>query len=271
LEGILQQDNRNSHARRYLLIAQQGIAHLYRQRGLKSEAEPAYRKIVETAERLARDNPNSSEDAVYLGGSYCNLGHRLRDNNKPEAALASYSQATQTLEAVLAKDSINGQARRFLANSLSGAAVVRSKLLGRHAEALQDLDRLSQWIDETNRDWVDAVRGCVLARQGDYSAAVARAQKAADKKAAMGEDLNAAASAYALAAGAVQKQNQLPSAERDKLAEQYAARAVDLLSKAIAKSDVDTATILYSLRTDPDNLALRSRDDFKKLVRTLER
>ena len=69
-----------------------------------------------------------------------------------------------------------------------------------------------------------------------------------------------------MAAAAVATDTHLPQAERTKLSEDYAARAVDGLRQAIAKgyNDID------SMRKDKDLDSLRKRADFKQLLADLE-
>jgi serine/threonine-protein kinase len=271
LEGVLGKNERDYSARRYLLNVRRGLASVCMARGLKDEAEAAYRKIAETQERLARDNPDASEDVVQLGGCLCNLANRLRENNKPEAAVASYTRAVETLEGLLRKDPKNGLARLFLCNSLEGRGFTLGKFLSRHADAFQDLERASRLATDQNRDWLRVVRACLLARSGDYRQAVAEAQELSAKKDPDDWLLDDAAHAHALAASAVQKDARLAAAERDRLADEYAARALTLLALAAGKGYYKTPAAVGNLKSDPDFEALRSRPEFKEFVADAEK
>jgi len=72
------------------------------------------------------------------------------------------------------------------------------------------------------------------------------------------------ACAYSLSASAVRKNNQLPEAERAKLAEQRELRAVELLKKACAAAARPEERDL--LITQPDLVPVRGREDFKQLL-----
>jgi tetratricopeptide (TPR) repeat protein len=271
LEEVLRKDDHNGTARQYLLNVHTGLGGVYRSRGQKTEAVTAYRKVAEMWERLARDNPGVAENTLWAGGAYCNLGNRLQENNKHDAAVSSYSRAIQLLQVLLQNDPDNVQARLFLANSLGGRGLTLSKFLQRHAEAIKELDRAVCVAQALNQDWLGAVRTCALARSGDYHRAVAQAQYVSTRKSAEDWLLVNCAYAHALAAAAVLKDGRLAAAEQDRLSDRYAGRAVALLSQTARTGYFKTPAEAAELKTDPDLDALRSRQDFKKLLMDLEK
>jgi serine/threonine-protein kinase len=271
LEAVLAREDRNIAARRYLLRVHNEFGNLYRARGQKSEAEEAFRLIALTQERLARDHPDSSEDAVWAGGAYCNYGHRLFENQKNEPAVEAYTQAIEALEALLHKDPKHGRGREFLVNSLFGRGRVLSKGLHRHPDALQDLDRALTLANEGSRDWLRGVRSVVLARSGEYRQAAGEALAASEKESASIYRLADAALTHALAAAVALRDGGLAAAEREPLADRYAAQAVKLFARAAAKGHYRTAADIGQLKTDPELALLRSREDFTKLLADLEK
>ena len=84
------------------------------------------------------------------------------------------------------------------------------------------------------------------------------------------ERLYQAARVYALASAAAQKDEQASPADRAKLAEQYAARAVELLVRAERAGYFATPARLADLKTDPDLATLRTRQAFNSLLREAE-
>jgi hypothetical protein len=106
-----------------------------------------------------------------------------------------------------------------------------------------------------------------LARQGDHAAASAAVYPLVEAKQSSGPTLYDAACIYSLCSAAARKDGKLVTAERDKLAEQYASRAFDLLRQAIQKGYKDVA----HMKKDKDLDALRDREDFKKLLAELEK
>jgi len=271
LQAVLDKDRRNIDAHRYLLNVHQGRADVYRKRGLKNEAEDAYRGIVTTREQLAHELPDSAEEALMLGGALCNYGHRLFENDKPQPALDAYTRAVDGLDGLLRKDPKHAMAKEFLVNSLWGRARTLSKSLQRHADARTDLDRAVTLADGANRDWLRGARALVLVRGGAYRQAVEEARDVSDKESAGANILMDAASTHAVAAGTAVKDATVAVAERDRLAEQYAAHAVALMARAAANDHFSSAAARAELHRDRDLDPLRMRDDFKKLLTELEK
>jgi hypothetical protein len=71
----------------------------------------------------------------------------------------------------------------------------------------------------------------------------------------------------ALSSAAAEHHGKLAPADRTRLKAQYADRAVDFLRQAVAEGYQDSTM----LNGDPDLASLRSREDFQKLVREVER
>jgi tRNA A-37 threonylcarbamoyl transferase component Bud32/tetratricopeptide (TPR) repeat protein len=112
-----------------------------------------------------------------------------------------------------------------------------------------------------------------LACAGDPVAAVAKANDLVRGKELDGPRSYALACVYARAAGAFRPDSKLPAAQRAKLAEQYAKRALDLLDKARSTGlfkELDWAT-MADVRTGPDLAPIRTRAEFRKLLENLGR
>jgi hypothetical protein len=110
-------------------------------------------------------------------------------------------------------------------------------------------------------------RALSLARAGDHIKAVSAANELSQ-----GKDVNAAvlydlACVCSLASAAVKPAAADANAKSQKLKEQYAMRALELLRQAIAKGFKDVAHMKKDTDLDP----LRQRDDFKKLVAEMEK
>jgi tetratricopeptide (TPR) repeat protein len=110
-------------------------------------------------------------------------------------------------------------------------------------------------------------RATDLANKGRHAQAAAEATQLAEMKQASAAILYDTGCVYALCVVAVQKDTQTAAAERDKLAEDYARRAIALLRRAAQAGFND----LPHLKTnDPDLATLRGRADFQQLVQELE-
>jgi hypothetical protein len=84
-----------------------------------------------------------------------------------------------------------------------------------------------------------------------------------------GELLYKLAAVYALAAAAARRDEKLAAADRGLLADRYAARALELLSRASASSSGKGR--LSKLEKDPDFDGLRSQTSFKKLLESVKK
>jgi hypothetical protein len=159
---------------------------------------------------------------------------------------------------------------------LCGVLAIRAEegwtRLGRHEEALKDWDRARALNDARFREGVEWGRACTLGRLGDYPAAL-KAAAAVQEQTAQGPVLLSAARCYAIACGAVAKNDKLSPAERTRLAEQYAARSVELLRQASAKglTRFGRPVPLEWLRKNPDFTPLSTRTDFQQLLGDLEK
>jgi hypothetical protein len=103
-----------------------------------------------------------------------------------------------------------------------------------------------------------------LAWYDDHARAAAELSRVVDGKRSDSNLLFQAAGVYSLCAGAAQRDEQLPPAERQQLAGQYAARAVELLRDVQAKGSLVNRAA--TLRTDVVFAPLKSYEDFQKLL-----
>ena len=120
--------------------------------------------------------------------------------------------------------------------------------------------------DETQlRALFRSQRARSLARAGEHAKAFAEANALATAKDLTSVRLYNLACVCALASAAV-KDAKDPGADAARLAEQYAARAVELLRQAVTNGYNDAAL----MKQDRDLDALRDRADFQKLTAALE-
>src|SRR5262249_59514778 len=108
-----------------------------------------------------------------------------------------------------------------------------------------------------------------LATAGDHRQALLEVDKlAAGKLSAM--DLYNLACICSRAAAAISRDDKLAEAERQKSADETAARAVAFLAQAQAAGDFKDAKNLVDMKKDADLEPLRARADVKKLPAELE-
>src|SRR5262249_34988843 len=74
-------------------LALSGLGLFYQAEGRTQQALEAYRGALAIEERLAGQYPANVGYAVGLGGDYCNMGRRLRQNGAAQAALPWFDKA----------------------------------------------------------------------------------------------------------------------------------------------------------------------------------
>jgi serine/threonine-protein kinase len=233
------------------------------------EAEECFRQAITLYEDLARAHPARTQFAVRRGASYCNMGTFLKEQNDPTAALEWYARAIPLLEGVLNAEPEQADARRFLRNAHWGRGEALT-LLKRHPEAIADFDRAAELATGPGREMMQMQRAGALARMGRHAQAVAEAERLASRPAAAPGVLYNVACVYALAAGAVPGDAELAEAERARLAERYAVRAVELLTQLHAAGFFKSRSMVEHLHQDRDLDALRSRADLGRLLEQLQ-
>jgi serine/threonine-protein kinase len=237
------------------------LGNLLKGRGQVKEAEQAFRQALAILEKLASDFPEVLDHSIALGGGYVNTGHLARDNAQPKAALVWYAKAIPTLQAVLDKEPRQATARLFLRNAHWGRAATLTKL-ARHAEAVKDWDRAIELAEVRFRPQFRLKRAEALAHAGDHGKAFAEANKLVEGKNVPGDLLYNAACVCALASASVK--------DNPTLKDQYAARAIELLTKAREGGYFKDPKNVAHMKKDSDLDSLRSRSDYKKLVAELE-
>jgi hypothetical protein len=137
--------------------------------------------------------------------------------------------------------------------------------LGRHAEALADLQRATEFDTPPGSGQVRVRRALILAYAGKHAHATAEASELAKDKAPPGYVLLDLARIWALAASAVSKDNKLAQIDRMSRSEEYAARAVAMLGKARAAGQLKPGGWAERVKGDADFDSLRGREDYQQL------
>jgi hypothetical protein len=142
--------------------------------------------------------------------------------------------------------------------------------LGRHAEALSECCQLAALDKNPGRPYFHSQLALTLADAKDHARAVAEANAVAQFPSLTAYTLYNLARVYAQAGAAASHDAKLAEPERDKLAGQYAARAVELLKKAEAAGYFQHPDHWADLKKNKDLDPLRGREDFQKLQGRVE-
>jgi tetratricopeptide (TPR) repeat protein len=240
------QDLASSHDNLGLLLASLGK---------RPEAEQEYRQALALREKLAADFPAVPAYQVELGGNYCNFGHLIREGGRASDSLVWFAKAIRTLTAVYEQDRQLVKAKRFLGNSHAGRAIAYDRL-HQFGEALKDWDRAVELSQPQQQPQARASRATTRVNAGQVAEAVAEVAALTKSSAWSAGQWYDFACVYALA-----------SAKNADRKQAYADRALELLRRAVQAGWNNAAL----MRKDTDLDPLRGREDFRELLRKLEK
>ena len=196
----------------------------------------------------------------------CVLGDLYRATGKNAEAVGLLDKALPRLQKQAEKEPKNPAARKLFLNILASRAQALYSM-GRSADALRDWDQIDAAMKgQMSPSW-RGQRAQALAQAGQHGRACSEAEALAKQFPRSIETLYDAACVFSVASATAAKDDKLGEEERKMLAEKYADRAVALLKDAIGKGYKDADHMKKD--TDPD--PLRARDDFKELLRSLEK
>jgi serine/threonine protein kinase/tetratricopeptide (TPR) repeat protein len=288
-------DKASALAQRDLAASHNRLGDVYLQLGDSKAALDSYKKGLEVSQRLAEADRTSAQAQRDLSVSHEKLGDVQLELGDSKAALDSYQKALEVSQRLADADKTSAQAQRDLivghfklgnaaqqtydyraAQESYGRALDIPKRFSRPEVFQQEVTDLEARIrfchaaEQAVADPASALKQPADLRQPVLVAAMlalarkekqpARAAAAADllaDNAKGSDDLYNAACGHALC---------VSLADKPEMKEKYAARAVELLRKAVAKGYKDAA----QMKKDADLDALRQRDDFQKLLADLE-
>ncbi|HKI37473.1 MAG TPA: protein kinase [Gemmataceae bacterium] len=237
--------------------------------GRAADALASYRKALSIHERLCGQYPKVVPYLVARNANRVGLARLLTDTNQLPAALELWDGAIRAWESAGAPDKLDPSQRWFASVEYHERAVLLQRLK-RYAEALADYDRaLALGTDEQKPLWRlerAAVEGYDCVAKGEYRRAATLAEHVAGQAPRDGYLLYLAATVLSLDAAAVKADERTPLAERQRLAEEYAARSVRLLRLAQQAGRYRDPSGYTSLATDEYLTFLRPRDDFQRLL-----
>jgi tetratricopeptide (TPR) repeat protein len=181
-------------------------------------------------------------------------------------AVRCYADAQPLLDEVLRREPQHATARRYLAVN-HGARAETLTLLGCHAEAIEEWDLgLSLDARPARQAEFRGHRALNLAHLGDHARARADVEELAAAKTVSGSLLYTLACASATCSVAALRDSRLGEVEQKKVAEQDAARAVELLARANAGGYFRVPGRVEPLQQEDDLKPLQARADYLKLL-----
>jgi serine/threonine protein kinase len=233
------------------------------------EADAACARAEEYLAPVVRAHPEDTQNTLALDGDYINWGSVLLGLGRKEDALKRETQAVDLAEGVLRREPRHADARNQ-AYSAHGSRAQVYWALARWSDVVKDLDRALE-LDGSPARWPQRVtRAEALAASGDHVRAAAEARALAANPALSDDGRHDLVVAFAVAVEAVREDDKLPTAERDRLAEDYGVRAVALLRQLHGHDYFRAAARAKALRTDDDLKSLRGREDFQRLLAEIQ-
>jgi serine/threonine protein kinase len=230
----------------FLAFHHQNLSKVLADLGRRDEAKLQICKALKLRDKLVADFPTVPRYVMDRAESHGRFGYVVRDSGRPEDSLGWYARAIVALQSLLDKQPRLARAQLLLAEVHAGRAEVLGRH-GRHAEAISDWVRALELDTGANRPVLQLGRViCRAHLHGDHGSALTEAESlAAGAGIQTLEDL-ACTCALASVAGP----------------EEYAARAVEFLRRAISKGYRDTLYLTEAIDLAP----LRKRADFADLL-----
>jgi serine/threonine-protein kinase len=264
--------------RRTLAGGHNNLGLLLADTGRPKEAEPEYREALALQQRLAAEFPKRPAYRRELAVTYLNLASLLSDTGRPKEAEAAYREALALYKRLTADFPKVPVYQCELAVTLSNLA---ADLLKRHEpvaalplleEALPHCEAVLQtnprhpFYRTVARDVAENSAEAFVQLRNHAEAARA-AHRLGQTAVEPPKDFSNAARFLCRCVALVEKDTNLPDARRQELARQYGDRALAMLRQAVAKGYKDLA----GMQKDKDLEPLRSRQDFQKLLRELQK
>jgi tetratricopeptide (TPR) repeat protein len=272
-----------SLAYRYrLAVSLRELGALYSLEIDKDQSEQRLQKALSLCESLVRAEPRNVDYRFALARTLSALAYAQSWTNRQKETLATFDQAIRQYQELVqdypdVPEYLQWQAGMYqdlamLLNNLrkpreakhavEKALSIRERLVREHP----DVVRYAQELADTR-----VMNAVTLAQFGDYVRASALTEEAL-AQAPPGYELAYynGACAYANCSVAALRDATLGRPEREKLVEQFASRAVALLRHAHRGGFFNGPNRLKAMQEDPDIEPLRSREDFRKLLKELE-
>jgi serine/threonine protein kinase len=231
------------------------------------EAEVVYQKADRLLQDLVREHPENTRYAIALGGICNNRAQMVRGRQGPRQALPLHHRAVEVLLAAHRRAPANADCAYQCAMVLGSRAETWTAL-GEHQKALADWDRLLDVVGPAEADKYRNWRAATLLRLGDHRRAAADIEKWLRKQGISNDERYNAVCLFSLAVAAARDDAHLPESERRKADDDYAARALAVLSQLREAGYFNTLAAAAQLVSDADLAALRARDDFKRWCRS---
>jgi tetratricopeptide (TPR) repeat protein len=223
---------------------------------------------------LVKDHPKVSSYQGRLGDIYQYLGIDYQDLKDGPNAKAAHQKALDIYEQ-LARDQYDVPAYQVLYAGRHNDLGDFYRYTGQPDQAKAAYQQALTILEQVVRKYPDSsdyqrTLASTLARLGEHVRATEEMKAGVSKASLWPYDVYAQARVYALFSLGAPKDASLSVAQRENLADHYAAHAVELLRKAQTDGYFKLWGNVRGMKKDKDLDPLRQREDFKKLLAELE-
>jgi tetratricopeptide (TPR) repeat protein len=240
-----------------------GLLHLQANR--LDDAGVTFRQTEGLLGPLHAAHPRNNEYAQGLAGLYVNWANLLRLRDDLSAALAKADRAVELAEAAHRREPHDALLRERVVEARGTRSVVLG-VMGRHADALVDWERVVEVADEPQRTQLRVGLAVRLSYVGLHHRAAAEAHALAQVSGLPDEELFQLACVLGRAVAPARADPGLGALAAIAAAEAHASAALGLLRRAHAAGYFRQPIAALWLRTDFSLVSLRDRADFRKLL-----
>ena len=258
-----------------------GVALVQRDLDQFDQSLAAFRDAVAVQEILVERHPNIISYRQDLAGTHKNTGRLNRRWKRWDEALDSYNEALAINQELAREYPDRPQLRRWTGETWMGIAVAH-ELRGAIGDAIEAKESALNIFSNLVRDEPDnsvfAYRrmtsqiGLALlhVRNGEYELATGETEAMLLEYSTPGPLDYDAACVFSLASATAAGDKSHNQQDRNRLAEQFASRAVDLLRSVVRAGEVDLTALLAEMKDNTDLVSLRTRADFQQLFSDVE-
>jgi serine/threonine protein kinase/tetratricopeptide (TPR) repeat protein len=259
-----------------LASVQLTLGSAYGARGQSEKSEAMLKAAASTYQALVALCPDVPEYRNSLGRAYRALGGRYFVVRQARKAEAAHQQSLQIYEKLVQEHpdmwEYAYQMGRCYYNLALDAQLERrwDAVLSNDEKAIEILEHLvDSGYGQVRSDLFDAslLLATMLAGRGEHARATDDASAVARQEGVGQVNYYNIACVFAVSSAAAENDGKLAPADRTRLKAQYADRAMEFLRQAVALGYQE----IPQLNGDPELASLRSREDFQKLVRDVER
>jgi serine/threonine-protein kinase len=281
-ESLARQRSGSTNERFRLAICLNHLGLVYsRGLGRIDQGQAAMNRALGLCEMLGREHPDTIAYRLAQADILRNLARSKADASNFAGSVAIMEKELALREQLAQEDPAATIHQAALGNCLFGLSAMTGNIrqLERARECssrsiaiferlVRDHPDVPGYRDRLARVYV--TRAGAITQMGDYGAGLTEMERGVAIAPGDGMTCYNGACGYANGSVAARRDTKLPNAERERLAERYASRSMELLRQAKQAGFFQALARVNSLSNDPDMAPLRERQDFKRFVQEVQ-